>query len=682
MKAFLLTVFFGFLFLDSPKLALASETDKPRICYFQLTPSKEGETLKSDIAAITDQVEVRNYQIGDKPPNTAFENMIIEDMKKKSGKCNSLALSSHHAGDFASETKGVLELQIIEKLSCNPKYKDWFSNIKALYLHGCNTVKDKYLQGIRDKTQAVTDTGDKLSVRKNVVGQLNINQDNSAILSTMNHAYAATLDEHTPLSSRYMRAFPNTSIYGFAKKAKESAGHRDILKHISNVANALRADSRKAEEAVTADEFLTALNAITTDICDKIIKSWEQVDPEAAAAVANKDHSMARKLGCDLIINKQVLDDSNSTDTERNDAKTKIKKTLQKIIDEDQKNSANADNKDLSLSDLLMNNIYDTVNLANDMAVADYGHQDTQFIKEVENILKQGSFKSALENKMNSPILSSIKKVDYIKLYQRLSKNSQGTITDEDQKTIDDAVSNLVANVIQKASNNNNQKILRLLLTDQLFQYDLLTTEQIIDIADNQELFSKDSTDNWPKSIKWKLGYKSYGLTEESNRNRHSFNAKLNQNIHDPGYVQAVTPEILKDNNLKTTFRLTKAIPFSSKENSIAFTNKLKKHIQNTPTGKSRLQIVKDYFANSQLSSDELDKGENNFQTHLLAALWNLDEKEFEKNPEAYGGAKSRKEFFDKLDSATNESDSAISTMISSPANKDTLQAIKDALNQ
>ena len=655
MKAFLLTALFGFLFLDSPELALANEADKPRICYFQLTPSKEGERLKSDIAAITDQVEVRNYQVGNKPPNTAFENMIIEDMNNKSGKCNSLAISSHHAGDFADETKGVLELQIIEKLSCNPKYKDWFSNINGLYLHGCNTLKDKYLQGIRDKTQAVTDTGDKLSVRKQVivksnskdVDQLNINQDNSAILFTMNHAYAATLDEHTPLSSRYMRAFPNTSIYGFAKKAGESAGHRDILKHISNVAKALAAEDETIKKLSKADQFVEALNTLTAEECDeKSLSNWK------GAAVANKDYSLARKLGCDLVNAKQVLnEESNSTPKEKESAKNKIKETL-KIV-----------NGNKELSHLLINNIYDTVELADALATAEYGHQDKQFIEDIKGILKQGPFKSALEDKMNSPILPSLRKVDYINLYDRLDGN---------QKTVTDAVNNLVTNVIQKESQNNNQKILRLLLTDQLFQYDLLTTEQIIDIADNPELFSNGSTDNWPKSIKWKLGYRSYTFTEGSTKDRHFFNTKFNQNIQDPAYIETIIPEILKDNDLKTIFQLTKAIPFSSKENSTAFTNKLKEHIQHTPTGKSRLQMVKDYFANSQLPSGEFDKGGNNFQTHLLAVLWNLDEKEFEKNPEAYGGAKSRKEFFDKLDPKT----------ISSQANKDTLQAIKDALYQ
>ena len=75
-----------------------------------------------------------------------------------------LLYPGHHAGDFAEKGKGVLRLNFIEKLSCNPKYEKWFGNIKALYLHGCNTVKDSYLEKIRGGAkppETDTSTGDK-----------------------------------------------------------------------------------------------------------------------------------------------------------------------------------------------------------------------------------------------------------------------------------------------------------------------------------------------------------------------------------------------------------------------------------------------------------------------------------------------------------------------------------------
>ena len=426
------------------------------------------------------------------------------------------------------------------------------------------------------------------------------------------------------------------------------------MNHISKVAKALRADSKKTKAAITVEEFSKALGAITAEECDKeSLSNWK------GAAEANRNYEDAKRLGCKLIKAKQTLNNSSSRGDDKKTAKADIISALKEIVQKDK----DKEPKEEKLSHLLINNIYETVKLADKLANADDATQEgTEFLKNVLNSLKQAPFTSALENKMDSPILPSLRKADYIKLYERL-KGNPGTVKK--------ATDNIIENIILTENQNNNRKLLSLLLADQLFQYDLLSTEeQIKDITSNGNLFPDKNATDWQQSLKWKLEYKGYALSK--NDPDHSFITNLPDNANNHKYVASIAMKALKSNDLETAFRLIEATPVSSKKNSIAFTNKLKKHILNTPEGKDRLKMIQDYFAQSRLSSGELDNGENNFQTYLLTALWNLNDEDFAKNPRAYGGAKSKKEFIYKL-----ELDSDI---ITSPENQRTLQGFKDNL--
>ena len=646
----LFTVFFSFLFLHSPWLASVTN-EKPRICYFQLTTSNEAGDLKGRISEInaSEKVEVENYDIGAKHPTTAFKDMIKDNQK-----CDALVISGHHAGDFASKEKGTLPLDFIEKLACNPNYEKWFKNVKALYLHGCNTLKDSYLKRIRegsdpDKGQ----TGDKLSLREvEVLGKLNLTWEDAKSAYVTNYSYANTLDEHTPLSSRYMRAFPNTSIYGFRSKGGTGAGGGDIFKHILKVAKALRSDP--PEQTLATDEFLKGLGTITADECadDSDNDKWP------SAVIRNEYQLPARRLGCNLINNKKVLDDENSSSEEKEKAKEEIKKALKEIA------------KDKELSHLLINNIYETVKLADKLAAAEDDSKDTDFLKQIQSILTSNPFQSTLEDKMNSPILPSLRKADYIKLYQRMGG---------DKGAVRKATENLITNVILKKDQSDNQKVLGILIADKLSQYKLLSSDQISRIENNPELFpppDKNPTD-WQNAIKWKLGYRGYTVAEGDSKTGHSFIKSLGSNAKNPNYVRSVTMEILKHNDLNSAFQMAAAIaPESTSDGSIndkntAFIRSLKAHIQYAPKGLSRLEMVKGYFTQSHYLSGET-KGKERFQANLLTALWNLPDEEFKENPEAYGGAKSKKEFFNQLSSVS----------MNSSSNSDTLQAIIYHLNQ
>ena len=641
----LFIIFYTVLLLSSSQWSFGIDEqykDSLNICYFQVTT--KGDSKKDEAAGLTGKIQLKGassevnvidyYKTSEHKPRRQFEKMIRDKQK-----CDALVISGHHTGDFASATKGgVLNLEWIEKLAC--KHEDWFKNVKALYLHGPNTVMDSYLTTIR-LNEDIKFTGDKFSTGKGP--SLKPEGDFASNIKALNHSYANTLDEHTPLSSRYLRAFPNANIYGFSEgNTKWSYGDEDIMEHIALVTKALEEEDKALKEAKKKmkglddkRKFIKSLETLTADVCDPdYIKKWEDItSSQSAEAVAKKKDQLskdARWLGCELINNKQTLENKNATDEEKDNAKKAILTALKKAV-------GNAD-----FSHLLINNILETVNLADKMAAGEYGDKDKDFIKQVETVLETfgGSlFKATLSEKLNSPVLSSLKKADYIKIHQRLWGNSE---------IVTDAVQDLTSKATELSKGNNNEKILGALIADQLSQYDLLSSEQIDALANNSMLFPTRNSTDWQKSMKQRLEYLSYAKAED--KANHPFISGLQNRARSPASVAVLTEEILEENDTDTLLKLAKAIApeddsFDSKNES--FTETLRDHIQRAPKGESRLDMANKYFEESK--SGRPDPGKDNFQVNLLVALYNLPDEEFQTNPEAYGGAGSVKEFFDKL---------------------------------
>ena len=627
---------------DCPAEAPRDPNEKPRICYFQVTTSKEHDNLKTKIDDIeaNNKLEIEDYY-ADEDVGTAgrFEEMI-QKTKEAGKKCHSLVLSGHHTGDFISKEKGLLPLEFIEKLSCKKEYQDWFCHVKSLHLHGSNTVRDTYLKDVKDD-KPVTVTGDSDSTNPDKVVHLTNDTEQSSDDTKrssddtffLNHSYADTLDEHTPLNSRYLRAFPNTNIFGFSGTAKLAKGYDDIFKHISQVGNALAEEDRVLAEASTEDKFIAGLKAITSEDCSHALDEWNDLHGTTETeAVKNKDYTEARRLGCELINQKQILDGSTSGDKQQ--AKKDIKKTLEEIV------------ADKELSHLLMHNIHETIKLADNMAEGEYGAKDKDFINQVKKALKKETFQDTLKEKLASPILSSLKKADHIKIYQELWKT--------DTNTVEKAVENLVNKANKKLSEgNHNEKILGALIADQLSQYDLLKIEEINTLKNNSNLFPDNGTD-WQKTMKQRLEYRSY--FKALDQTGHNFN--VNNAKDNPSHVQLITEEALKKNDMKTLLDLAQTVAPDNylyrqeeggEEGGITPDNKgfaqaLHNHIRWAPKGESRLDMTNKYLEESGKSSTDKD----NFQANLLWSLYYMPDKEFQKNPQAYG-ASTKKEFFDKL---------------------------------
>jgi len=505
----------------------AQSSDKLHVCFFELgnTVSSKNFRLNLDSSSnnsceptqkINEQGVVTHcYKPKDnEPAKKAFERMI-QNMKQKGKKCDSLVLSGHHTGDWYGRGR-VLWLKDMEALSCDPEYKDWFSNIKSLYMDGCNTATDG---SIRRSKNPDTET-----VR---VIEIKINRET---LSRYQQSYTATLDENTALSSRYLRMFPNTQIYGFKSRAptgKQVKDHSHVYNHIINVGKALNAEEAQSEANQDLKKNLKrGIEALLSeDGCDEEkLGAWEEEGWYGTEAIENQDYSEAYSMGCDLILAKQILDEPHSPEAQKklaqkilkdpryktkNDMLSFANKILNADISQSDKNNAavkmakkaivetlksiNKEDERVDLknkySHILFNNIYDTWNIAQKTT-------DSKFFQDVRNELQKESFTQSLEKKITSQYVASLKKGDYLKFYTDvhsvdIAKNSKkARFVKKHVKGLLKKVHGVFPDLEKnKKLNMRNRRGLAVSVADQLFEYEFLNETQIKDLIDNQKLF-------------------------------------------------------------------------------------------------------------------------------------------------------------------------------------------------
>ena len=215
-------LFFSLFLLPTVSLT-NTNSDDFHVCFFELnnkTTSKNLEKNKKFKNNLASSTKVHTFTpesiLGSSNDVSKGFKAMIEDTMKEEKKCDSLVISGHHTGNWYGKFGG-LKLKELEDLSCDPKYKNWFKNIKALWLDGCNTVTDNLVKSNEGPPPSPDSESARVSEKETEKGKYVPKYK----IRTLNQAYTLSLDKNTPLSSRYLRAFPNTQIYGFNGAAPE-----------------------------------------------------------------------------------------------------------------------------------------------------------------------------------------------------------------------------------------------------------------------------------------------------------------------------------------------------------------------------------------------------------------------------------------------------------------------------
>ncbi len=491
---------FSFFLISLPNQIQASNEATHTICQFYLNKAKGQENDRG----MNRIFKTRGVNVNIKTfysESGEFGKESFEKMIETQTKCDGLVISGHHAGDFMDAKKRVF-LKDIEKFSCNEKYKDWFKNIKSLWLLGCNTAADKELKPIREKKPTDRQLRHHPDASTTRLINSGYNPDHASLYQ---HSYSGSINELTPLSSRYLRMFPNTNIYGFLGAAPKNEDWSDrsiIFEHIGHLGEALDMENKKdkKDNKFTKDEIISGLNMLlkNTDHCDERLDTWENSHGRGKnfQAIDKKDYEDVYKFGCDLIKAKQTLENSKSTPKEKASARKKILDTLKNMMKEDAKIADGEDKyNDIKYSHLLFNNIYETWAFA--------GEKDEKLHTGLKKIFKGKTFSKVLEERIESPTVASLKQIDYLNFYKEIHNldihNNKGR--QEKVKFIQDKISSILDKKLKVNFNylknsrtggsfsEKSKSMLSLLTIDQLSQYNLLTKKQAKDLLKNTKIF-------------------------------------------------------------------------------------------------------------------------------------------------------------------------------------------------
>ena len=199
-----------------------ADKSKTTFCFFSLNNPTEHTTFEEKYGQTTG-VEIKefyNTTHAGKPVKERFKEML------KSGECDSLVISGHHTGYFAGKQSihnknrdWKLDLDFMEELSCEEGCAKWFANVKSLFLMGCQTVKsDTRLEKSRQTPDSETI---RVAEKYSII--------DSKVRSVINQAYSSTLAKDNPLSHRYLRMFPEASLYGWAGTSMGEKTHSEKI---------------------------------------------------------------------------------------------------------------------------------------------------------------------------------------------------------------------------------------------------------------------------------------------------------------------------------------------------------------------------------------------------------------------------------------------------------------------
>ena len=270
-----------------PTASGKQDTGDFHICYFSLNNEKEFTEMKRFTDKLNQNskncsISVEEYMTEGGSPEASFKKML-----ESGASCDGLVISGHHTGSFGGKrSSGSLGIDFLEKLSCDKKYSSWFNRINALWLQGCRTLgTGEIVAGDREGS------ADHHTTR---VGAVLEADHLTQSFAELNVEFSATLDQDNPLSSRYLRAFPSATVFGWTKTAPgEKAGSQlSIPFHMAHTARLINNQDAFPSESPTKGTWTQESSAQYMSSLLAILNN--QSNCEDLAVKAWKDHGKVR----------------------------------------------------------------------------------------------------------------------------------------------------------------------------------------------------------------------------------------------------------------------------------------------------------------------------------------------------------------------------------------------------
>ena len=426
------------------KTPTEEDHQKTTFCFFSLNNPAEAKELKKQYCGgknkekcESGKIEIKEFY-GEKLAGESVE----ENFKKmlQTSECDSIVVSGHHTGYFAGKQSidkniknqtleqdvkhQTLGLDFMEEMSCEEGCEDWFSNVKSLFLMGCNTVKTP--DNLKNSENADSKSISLLTKIKTPVTR-------GPIHKLVNQAYSSTLDQNNQMSHRYLRMFPESSVYGWGATSPSEGSQNSLPDFIDFVGHMQKTPIRepnknrpvlttekKRDNILNFINFMNSQKSICTEYAaGKWAKHWvsrnEELDDivvfnttrATACYLKDKDKDQSQfkdhqRLGCDLT---RALKSGN---------KAEINTAIDNILN-------SGPNGIRANFNRLMSLIISTKNKKRDW-----------YPEVVEKLKKNPNLKSALLEDIDSDKVGFTRKSDYLYFYMKMGW--QDTDKDKDKK--------------------------------------------------------------------------------------------------------------------------------------------------------------------------------------------------------------------------------------------------------
>ena len=395
--------------------ANTQSSDSFHICYFSLNNEKEFTEMEKFTKKLNEHsshpISVGEYMTEGGSPEESFKKMIDAEAP-----CDGLVISGHHTGSFGGKrASGSLSVGFLEKISCDEKYSDWFKNIQALWLQGCRTLGTGEIVSDQQSDQQEEVSADHHTLRVgNVLDEDHLEQS----LADLDMEFSATLDQDNPLSSRYLRVFPMATVFGWTKTAPgERAGSQySIPFHIAHIARLNNKEdqfptSKPIDETLDpasatqyAVSLINLLNGDGNECEDSSINAWKRhgtvEDQNTGLGFLNPDLNAYPAL---TRSDNEILEKARLLDCLLNNSKTE--ENLLKAIDDIL--------KDPELIRYTFNSLLEKLQALK--------QSEPELHKKIVDKLKASSEMSQfLSQKLESPSLGILRKIDYFAFYEEL----------------------------------------------------------------------------------------------------------------------------------------------------------------------------------------------------------------------------------------------------------------------
>jgi hypothetical protein len=416
-------------------LPLSAQAQKARICYFSLNDAKEFEAteqfLKKVNASAGSDFEVKEYLTTGGNPNKAFKAMVESGVQ-----CDGLVISGHHTGNWGGHrAKGRLMLDEMEKLSCDPKYASWFRSIASVSLEGCRTLGVGEIEP--DDQQANVD------FHTNRVGQVVEADGLEQNFADLNMEFSNTLDQDNPLASRYLRLFPEATLFGWTKSApgEKSRSYLSTLYHMAQMSRQM--NGQFPEQSPTAASFSAKSAAEYANAVLFTLKKFghdqrgcEDVKVDAWLAHGNVNSGGKYFFdNPDLRAYPSLASSGDHTLTQAREIDCMIKNAVR---DRDTQGLMRALDTIASNQDYLRFSLNTLIDLKNELTAAKAPLAKTV----LDRMRTMPGMISMLDSKLRSKQVGVLKKIDYYRFYQDL--------TGKFDRGLDKQISNDVVEVLSQ----------------------------------------------------------------------------------------------------------------------------------------------------------------------------------------------------------------------------------------